>query len=108
MKTCTAKDLKERLDRNEKVLLIDVREDEEVAQGIIAGAKHLAMSTLPKSLDNFKQVIEAFSGDCILYCKAGARSEKVALFLEKELSPELKDRELVNLLGGYLDWEDTK
>ncbi len=107
MKTCTTKDLRERLDRNDKILLIDVREDEEVAQGVIPGAKHLAMSTLPEGLEDFRQEIEAFAGDCILYCKAGARSEKVALFLENELGNQLKERELINLLGGYLEWKET-
>jgi len=105
MKEITVEELKEKMDQGKSILLIDVREDEEVQQGVIPGAKHLAMSGLPDNLEEFVDQIKGFEGDCVLYCKAGARSEKVAQFIESEAAKDLNLRELSNLLGGYLDWE---
>ncbi len=42
----TASELRDRLDSGERIYLLDVREDIEVAEGIISGAHHFAMSRL--------------------------------------------------------------
>jgi rhodanese-related sulfurtransferase len=45
-KETTADALKEKLDKGEKVLVIDVRSDEEVKTGSIPGAVHIPMEQL--------------------------------------------------------------
>ena len=39
----TTDELKQKLEAGEKLELVDVREDEEVAEGMIPGAKHIRM-----------------------------------------------------------------
>ncbi|KWX87436.1 sulfurtransferase, partial [Paenibacillus riograndensis] len=43
----TAQELRQRLESGEDLVLIDVREDEEVAFGMIPGAKHIPMGEIP-------------------------------------------------------------
>ena len=44
-------ELRSRLQNGENVYMIDVREDEEVATGMISGAKHIPMGEIPNRLD---------------------------------------------------------
>ena len=39
---------KERLDRGEKLTIVDVREDEEVAAGMIQGAIHIPLGSIAR------------------------------------------------------------
>ncbi|WP_412167912.1 rhodanese-like domain-containing protein [Geobacillus stearothermophilus] len=43
IKEITPAEVKEKLERGEKLNIVDVREDEEVALGMIPGAKHIKM-----------------------------------------------------------------
>lgn len=47
----TPEELKEKLEKGEKLNLIDVREEEEVQEGMISEAKHIPMGEIPNSLD---------------------------------------------------------
>ena len=49
----TTDELKQQLDSGEKLELVDVREDEEVAEGMIPGAKHIRMMEIPANLELF-------------------------------------------------------
>ncbi|MDF2645630.1 MAG: rhodanese protein [Paenibacillus sp.] len=96
MNTILPSEIKERLDRGENLAIVDVREDEEVAAGIIPGAKHIPLAQLPDRLSEIPQVEEL-----ILVCRSGNRSGRAISFLEAQGYKGLK-----NMTGGMLEWED--
>ena len=71
--------VKQRLDRGEQFLLVDVREPKEFAICRIAGAKLIPLGSIPS---NFGE-IEA-SDDVVLYCHHGLRSLDAAMWLRQK------------------------
>ncbi|ARA98758.1 MULTISPECIES: rhodanese-like domain-containing protein [Geobacillus] len=94
IKEITAAEVKEKLERGEKLNIVDVREDEEVALGMIPGAKHIKMGDIPNRLDELDKEEEY-----IFVCRSGRRSENVCRYLQ-----ELGYR-VCNMIGGMLEWE---
>lgn len=94
IKEITAAEVKEKLERGEKLNLVDVREDEEVALGMIHGAKHIKMGEIPSRLDEFNKEEEY-----IFVCRSGRRSEMVCRYLQ-ELGYNVR-----NMVDGMLAWE---
>ncbi len=76
-------------------VVIDVREDDEWADGHIAHARHVALGTVPDHLD-------AFTGSpTYVICKAGGRSLRACEFAATE------GHEVVNVAGGMMAWTDA-
>lgn len=96
MDTILPSEIKARLAQGEKLTLIDVREDEEVAAGMIQGAIHIPLGQLPERLSEIPQVDEV-----ILVCRSGNRSGRALGYLEANGYKGLK-----NMTGGMLEWED--
>lgn len=94
METILPDEIKKRLTLGESLTIIDVREADEVATGMIAGAKHIALGELPARLTEIPQAEEI-----ILVCRSGNRSRKALEYLEAQGYKGLK-----NLTGGMLDW----
>ncbi len=94
--TITVEELKKRLDAGERIHLIDVREDEEVAQGIIPGAIHLPLGQVPQRLDEIPQEEEV-----IFICRSGYRSDQACQYLAS-----LGYKGTTNLIGGMLAWSN--
>jgi rhodanese-related sulfurtransferase len=83
-----------RLLAEKKIMLVDVRTDDEAARGIIEGALHIPLHMIPLKVDEL-------GGDLplVVYCHAGMRSAQAAAFLAS------KGREhIYNLQGGVLAW----
>lgn len=95
MQTITPEEVKQRLENGEKLDIVDVREDEEVALGIIPGAVHIPLGELPQRLADIPQ-----NGETILVCRSGNRSGRALEYLEAQGLTLLK-----NMTGGMLDWE---
>lgn len=93
IRTITTEELEKKLNNQEKLELVDVREDEEVAEGIIPSAKHIPMNTIPENLDYFSKEKEY-----IFICRSGRRSENVCYYLQDQ------GFKVVNMEGGMLDW----
>lgn len=77
-----------------KILLVDVRNIEEVARGKIPNALHIQLSMLPveyQKLENANHVI--------FYCHSGIRS---ALAADFAISKGIKN--VYNLTGGVMAW----
>ncbi|MRX73961.1 rhodanese-like domain-containing protein [Bacillus lacus] len=94
VKEISADELLEKLENGEELQLIDVREDEEVQEGMIPGALHIKMGDIPEkaeSLDKDKEYI--------FICRSGRRSENVCAFLQDQ------GYKVVNMTGGMLDWK---
>jgi sulfur-carrier protein adenylyltransferase/sulfurtransferase len=78
-------------------LLVDVRENEEWAEGHLPGAVHVPRGNLESRIE---QVVPHRSRPLILYCAAGARSAFAAKTLE-----ELGYENVSSLSGGFTDWK---
>jgi rhodanese-related sulfurtransferase len=77
-----------------KVLLVDVRNDDEVARGIIPGAMHIQLSMLPLE---YEKLLGANS--VVFYCHSGVRSAHAADFA---VNKGVQD--VFNLIGGVVAW----
>ncbi|MCZ8520260.1 MULTISPECIES: rhodanese-like domain-containing protein [Paenibacillus] len=95
MQTITPEELKRRLDSGEKLDIVDVREDEEVASGMIPGAIHIPLMTLPERMGEIPQ-----RGETVLVCRSGNRSGRAYEYLQAQGLQGLK-----NMSGGMLAWE---
>ena len=79
------------------IRLIDVRTAEEVGQGIIPGAEHIALDQFdPASLDL------SDGREVVLYCRSGRRSGRAGERLAAHLGKPAQ-----HLAGGILAWEDA-
>jgi rhodanese-related sulfurtransferase len=77
------------------VRVIDVRTDEEVAQGTIPGAEHIALDAFdPAKLDL------SDGREVVLYCRSGRRSA-----IAGEKLAEVTGAPVEHLEGGILAWE---
>lgn len=94
--TTTVEQLKSRLEAGEKPIMIDVREDEEVAYGMIEGAIHIPMGQIPDRLDEIPSDREV-----IFICRSGGRSSRVCEYLEAQGFGNV-----VNMTGGMLAWDN--
>lgn len=92
--TITVERLRERLEAGEKPLMIDVREHEEVAHGMIQGAIHMPLGQVPQRLDEIPR-----DDEVIFICRSGYRSDNACQYLSA-----LGFQGATNLVGGMLAW----
>jgi len=90
----TPAEVKQRLDRGEKLLLIDVREPWEFNICNIAGAKLIPMGTVPANL----QALDT-DDEVVVYCHHGVRSLDVTVWLRGQGVEGAK-----SLAGGIERW----
>ena len=90
----TPKELRERLDKGEKIFLLDVREPWEYSMAKIDGSVLIPLGTLPQSLDQLDQ-----SDEIVAICHMGMRSQSATEFLFQQGFPKVK-----NLIGGIDAW----
>lgn len=92
--TITPRDLKARLDKGDKLVLLDVREPWEHSLAKIEGSILIPLGTLPQSLDKLDRQAEI-----IAYCHHGMRSADATGFLLQQGFTNVK-----NLVGGIDAW----
>ena len=90
-------DVKAALDAREPLLLLDVREADEVAAGRLPGAKHIPRGFLEPRIE---QAV-AREQRIVVYCAGGVRSA----FAAKSLG-ELGYANVASMAGGYDRWHD--
>jgi rhodanese-related sulfurtransferase len=88
------REVKDRLERGEKLLLVDVREQWEVAHCRIDGALHIPMGSIPANL----QKLDA-DEDVVFYCHHGMRSLDVVNWLRGQGVSSAK-----SMSGGIERW----
>ncbi len=76
------------------LLLVDVRNDDEVARGIIQGAVHIPLAMLPVQYESLTKV-----ENIVFYCHSGVRSAHAAAFAANKGC-----KHVFNLAGGVLAW----
>lgn len=92
----TVEELKERMDNNEALYIIDVREEHEFDEFNI-GAQLIPLGELPERLDEIKANQDA---EIIVHCRSGARSGRAKEYLSSEGYSKVR-----NLIGGMLAWQ---
>jgi molybdopterin/thiamine biosynthesis adenylyltransferase/rhodanese-related sulfurtransferase len=83
---------------NGRLAVIDVRENEEVARGIIPGATHISRGYLESRIDG---TVPDRSDHIVLYCASGNRSALAAKTLQ-----DLGYENVESMTGGYTLWKD--
>ncbi len=76
---CGAQELRERLDAGESVVIVDVREPFETAQGILPEAKLIPLRQLYERWEELKT-----ANEIVCYCAGGGRSLEAATFLRQK------------------------
>jgi len=94
VKEIEATELQSRLQAGEDIVLMDIRSDGEVVQGILPDAEHLAMHLIPLRLQDLPK-----DKDIVLYCRSGARSYHACNFLMQQGVDNV-----LNLRGGIIAW----
>jgi molybdopterin/thiamine biosynthesis adenylyltransferase/rhodanese-related sulfurtransferase len=84
---------------NEDVVLVDVRESDEVAAGKLPGAVHVPRGFLESRIDG---AVGDRSKRVVLYCASGNRSALAARTLTEDLGYERVE----SMTGGYTLWKD--
>jgi sulfur-carrier protein adenylyltransferase/sulfurtransferase len=92
----TAVELKQRLDRGDKLTIVDVREPHEYQIAKIAGSVLIPLGDIPKRYNELDP-----DDELIMQCRSGVRSAKAADFLRS-----VGFKKVLNLKGGILDWID--
>ncbi|WP_404453748.1 rhodanese-like domain-containing protein [Virgibacillus necropolis] len=90
----TSEELQNLLGEENNIEIIDVREDEEVAQGMIEDAKHIPLQEIPNGMEGLSK-----DKHYILVCRSGARSMRAATYLDEH------GYKVANLAGGMMKWD---
>ena len=89
-------DVKRRMDAGEKFVLVDVREDNEWAQGHLPGAVHLGKGIIERDIE---ARVPDTGAKVVLYCGGGFRSALVADNLQKMGYTSVESMD-----GGWRGW----
>jgi adenylyltransferase/sulfurtransferase len=92
----TSVELKQRLDRGDKLTLVDVREPNEFQINRIPGTVLIPLGEIPRRYAELDK-----NDEIVVHCKTGGRSAKAADFLRS-----VGFSRVLNLKGGILDWID--
>ncbi|HLR02060.1 MAG TPA: rhodanese-like domain-containing protein [Virgibacillus sp.] len=93
IKEVTQQALRDRLKNDDNIVIVDVREDEEVANGMIENAKHIPLEKIPHSIDALDK-----SKEYVFVCRSGGRSMTAAAFMDEH------GFKVSNLKGGMSEW----
>jgi len=93
----TPVELKQRLDRGDRVKIVDVREPNEYQINRIAGSVLIPLGDVPKRYTELDP-----NEEIVVQCKVGARSARAADFLRSK-----GFKRVLNLKGGILEWIDN-
>ena len=94
----TADEVKARLDRGEKVMLVDVREESEFAKDHLPGALHLGKGVIERDIE---ARVPELDTELVLYCGGGFRSALAADNLQR-----MGYTNVISMDGGIRDWRE--
>src|SRR3989441_8727798 len=96
IKETNVPEVKRRIDAGEKLLLVDVREDNEWTKGHLPGAVHMGRGIIERDIE---QRVPDTNAKLILYCGGGFRSALVAENLQKMGYDNVE-----SMGGGWRGW----
>ena len=94
MNRMTTQEVKEYMDTNKDVSIIDVRETEEVKAGKIPGAVNIPLGLMEFRLQDIDK-----SKEHIMVCRSGSRSGMATSLLAD------RGYNVINMDGGMMDWD---
>lgn len=94
----TVDQVKARLDRGEKFMLVDVREESEFAKDYLPGAIHLGKGVIERDVE---ARVPDLSAPLVLYCGGGYRSALAADNLQK-----MGYTNVLSMDGGIREWRE--
>jgi rhodanese-related sulfurtransferase len=92
-------EVKKRMDRGDKFLLIDVREESEYAKDHLPGAIHMGKGVIERDVE---ARVPDLNAEMILYCGGGFRSALAADNLQK-----MGYKNVISMDGGIRDWREN-
>jgi rhodanese-related sulfurtransferase len=98
VRECTVDDVKKRLDKGDKLVLVDVREESEYAKDHLPGAIHLGKGIIERDIE---EKVPDTSAEIILYCGGGFRSALAADNLQK-----MGYKNVISMDGGIREWRE--
>ena len=100
VKETNVDEVKQKLDRGEKFMLIDVREESEFAKDHLPGAIHLGKGVIERDIESR---VPDLNTTLILYCGGGFRSALAADNLQK-----MGYTNVISMDGGIRGWREKK
>lgn len=94
----TVDEVKKKLDKGEKFVLVDVREESEYANDHLPGAIHLGKGVIERDIE---QRVPNSDTPVVLYCGGGFRSALAADNLQK-----MGYTNVISMDGGIRDWRE--
>ncbi|MGA9798547.1 MAG: rhodanese-like domain-containing protein [Terriglobales bacterium] len=91
-------DIKARLDRGDKFVLVDVREESEYAKDHLPGAIHLGKGVIERDIE---ERVPQLNTPVVLYCGGGYRSALAADNLQK-----MGYTNVLSMDGGIRGWRE--
>jgi len=92
--------VKTRMERGEKFLLVDVREESEYAKDHLPGAIHLGKGIIERDIE---ARVPELNTEMVLYCGGGFRSALAADNLQK-----MGYTNVISMDGGIRDWREKE
>lgn len=100
VKETTVDEIKRRLDRGDKFMLVDVREESEFAKDHLPGAVHLGKGIIERDIE---ARVPDQKAELVLYCGGGFRSALAADNLQK-----MGYTNVISMDGGIREWREKK
>jgi rhodanese-related sulfurtransferase len=91
-------DVKKKIDRGAKFILVDVREESEFAKDHLPGSIHLGKGIIERDIEARVPDLDA---EIVLYCGGGFRSALAADNLQK-----MGYKNVISMDGGIRDWRE--
>ncbi len=98
VKENTVHEIKHRLDRGEKFMLVDVREESEFAKDHLPGAVHFGKGIIERDIE---ARVPDPKTELVLYCGGGFRSALAADNLQK-----MGYTNVISMDGGIREWRE--
>ncbi|MBN9655546.1 rhodanese-like domain-containing protein [Halobacillus litoralis] len=95
IKEITPQQVEEKMNNNDDFTIIDVREDEEVSQGMVPNAKHIRLGDIPEKIEDLPK-----DQEYVMICRSGRRSMNAAEFMKERGFGNVQ-----NMEGGMLKWQ---
>jgi rhodanese-related sulfurtransferase len=99
VKETNVPEVKKRIDAGERLILVDVREDNEWAKGHLPGAVHMGKGVIERDIE---QRVPDPRAKLVLYCGGGFRSALVADNLQKMGYTNVESMD-----GGWRGWTEA-
>ena len=98
MKNITVEELKERIDKGEKINLIDCREPHEYAEANLGGKLVPLGKIQTMQVEDIEDLMDE---EVIVHCRSGHRSMMACMVLD-----QLGFKNTNNLVGGIQEWQE--